>query len=167
MTASARYEFRRVTPADLGLLLAWQAQPHVREWWDAVEPADEQDLADPRVARWLVSADGRPFGYMQDYTVHGWDNHHFFGLPEGSRGVDQFIGEPDMIGKGHGPAFIAQRLKSLFDEGAPVVATDPDPNNARAIAAYKKAGFRAFGPPRDTPWGRILPLQARRGTGGL
>jgi len=99
---------------------------------------------------------------MQDYTVHGWENHHFFGLPKGSRGIDQFIGEPDMIGKGHGPAFISARVRDLFEEGAPVVATDPHPDNAQAIAAYKKSGFSEFGPPQETPWGRILPMKASR-----
>ncbi len=99
---------------------------------------------------------------MQDYTVHGWEDHYFFPLPKGSRGIDQFIGEPDMIEKGHGSAFIAERLKTLFEEGAPVVATDPHPENARAIAAYKRAGFMEFGAPLETRWGPILPMKVCR-----
>ncbi len=158
MAVNTRYVFRKVTWADLSLLLEWQSKPHVREWWDAIEPGNKKDLADPRVARWIVSVAERPFGYMQDYTVHGWKNHHFFELPQGSRGIDQFIGEPDMIGKGHGPAFIAERLQALFNAGAPVIATDPNPDNMRAISAYKKSGFRESGPPLETPWGRILPM---------
>ena len=67
-----------------------------------------------------------------------------------------------MIEKGHGSAFIAERLEALFEEGAPVVATDPHPDNARAIAAYKKSGFREFGAPRKTPWGLILPMKVTR-----
>lgn len=162
MSVTNRYTFRMVTTADFDLLLEWQSRPHVREWWDTVEPFSEQKLEDPRVTRWIVSTEGRLFAYMQDYTVHGWENHHFFGLPKGSRGIDQFIGEPDMIGKGHGPAFISERLQTLFEEGAPVVATDPDPENAYAVTAYKKSGFREFGPPQETPWGRILPMMASR-----
>ncbi len=165
MSAPKNYSFRKATTADLTLLLRWQSRPHVREWWDSVEPSSEKELEDPRVARWIVSIAGRPLGYMQDYTVHGWENHHFFELPQGSRGIDQFIGEPDMIGKGHGPAFIAERMRVLFKEGAPIVATDPDPDNARAIAAYKKAGFEEAGLPRETPWGRILPMKAFRSLG--
>lgn len=165
MSTTNRYTFRKATTADLDLLLDWQSRPHVSEWWDSVEPTGERELCDPRVARWIVSIAGRPFAYMQDYTVHGWENHHFFGLPKGSRGIDQFIGEPDMIGKGHGSAFIAERLHVLFEDGAPVIATDPDPENARAIAAYKKAGFRAFGSPQETPWGRILPMKTSRRPG--
>lgn len=154
--------FRKVTTADLRLLATWHSQPHVREWWESSEPSTGEELADPRVARWIVSYAGRPFAYMQDYTVHGWSDHHFYQLPKGSRGIDQFIGEPEMMAQGHGSAFILERLKALFAEGAPVVATDPDPKNARAIAAYKKSGFREFGPVQDTPYGRILPMKVSR-----
>lgn len=162
MKATNRYDFRKVAIADLDLLQEWQTRPHVREWWDSDESSDEVDLVDPRVARWIVSVDGHPFAYMQDYTVHGWNDHHFFRLPTGSRGIDQFIGEPDMIEKGHGSAFIAERLKTLFEQGAPVVATDPHPENARAIAAYKRAGFVQFGAPRETRWGPVLPMKVCR-----
>ncbi|MDE2789074.1 MAG: GNAT family N-acetyltransferase [Paracoccaceae bacterium] len=157
-----RYVFRKAAIADLDLLLEWQSRTHVREWWDSDEPGDEEELADPRVTRWIVSLAGHPFAYMQDYTVHGWEDHHFFRLPRGSRGIDQYIGEPNMIEKGHGSAFIIERLKTLFEEGAPVVATDPHPENARAIAAYKRAGFVAFGTPRETRWGPVLPMKVCR-----
>ncbi|MEX0320186.1 MAG: GNAT family N-acetyltransferase [Ruegeria sp.] len=158
MTIARRYAFEAATLADLDLLLDWQSQPHVRRWWDSVEPHDAKDFKDKRVARWIVSSDGKPFAYMQDYTVHGWENHHFFDLPKGSRGIDQFIGDLGMTGKGHGPAFIAQRLEVLFKAGVPVVATDPHPDNARAIAAYKKAGFKELRSAQETPWGTVLPM---------
>jgi len=160
MTAG-RYSFRRVTPDDLDLLWRWQSNAHVSEWWDSSEPYDEADLLDPRVARWIVSHSGRPFAFMQDYTVHGWEDHPFAHLPEGSRGIDQFIGDPGMLGLGHGSAFIAMRMQALFDAGAPVIATDPHPDNARAIAVYRKLGFEAFGPPRETQWGLTLPMWAK------
>ncbi len=162
MTGAIRYTFRRARAADLELLLAWQTRPHVREWWGDPEPGKRREFGDPRVARWIVGAAGQPFAYMQDYTVHGWEDHHFYDLPAGSRGIDQFIGEPDMLGKGHGSAFIAQRIRALFDEGAPVIATDPHPDNARAIAAYKKAGFRELRAAEETPWGRVLPMAISR-----
>ncbi len=162
MTVPNRYTFRKVTIADLDLLLEWQSRPHVSEWWDSVEPCEPAELQDPRVARWIVATADRPFAYIQDYTVHGWEDHHFFQLPKGSRGIDQLIGEPDMIDKGHGSAFISERLKTLFDEGVPIIATDPHPDNARAIAAYRKSGFREIGPPQNTPWGRVLPMKVSR-----
>ncbi|WP_417259575.1 GNAT family N-acetyltransferase [Celeribacter sp.] len=166
MTPRAPYTFRRVTREDGDLLMTWQAHPHVRAWWDASEPYDHEALNDPRVSRWIVSLDGRPFAFMQDYTVHGWDDHHFAVLPTGTRGIDQYIGDPEMIGIGHGSAFIGARMQTLFDAGAPVIATDPHPDNARAIAVYTKLGFSPFGPPQQTQWGLILPMRAQRPTRG-
>jgi aminoglycoside 6'-N-acetyltransferase len=162
MMTTDQYSFRRAALDDLEMLMAWQSQPHVCEWWGSDEPYDEAELADPRVARWIVSSLGRPFAFMQDYTVHGWDDHHFVTLPKGSRGIDQYIGDPGMIGLGHGGRFIRARMQGLFDEGAPVIATDPHPDNERAIAVYKKLGFKPFGPPRETQWGLILPMMAER-----
>ncbi|WP_171097086.1 GNAT family N-acetyltransferase [Ruegeria sp. HKCCD7255] len=159
MLIPKRYAFRKMTSADLAMISEWQSHPHVREWWDSNEPSTNKELEDARVRRWIVSLAERPFAYIQDYTVHGWEDHPFYSLPPGSRGIDQFIGEPDMIGRGHGPAFIYEHLKRVFSAGAPVVATDPHPDNARAIAAYHKAGFSVFGEARQTPWGPILPMK--------
>lgn len=147
---------------DLDMLLAWQSNSHVSEWWDSDAPFDEADLADNRVRQWIVSTTGRPFAFMQDYTVHGWDDHHFAHLPKGSRGIDQYIGDPDMIGVGHGSAFIGARMQALFDEDVPVIATDPHPDNERAIAVYEKLGFEPIGPPQKSQWGLILPMLAKR-----
>lgn len=155
------YRFRAATLADLDLLRRWLAEAHVREWWDDEDPYDAKDLQDPRVALWIVEWDGVPFAFMQDYDVKGWEGHHFGYLPEGSRGVDQFIGDPGMVGRGHGSAFLRQRIAELFAAGAPVIGTDPHPANARAIAAYRKAGFQVVGPEEDTEWGRIIRMEAR------
>lgn len=151
----SKYTFRRAIVSDLTCLNAWRQTAPVAEWWDDDFEAD--DLNDPRVAPWIVSLD-HPFAYIQDYDVHGWADHYFAHLPPGSRGIDQFIGVPDMLNQGHGATFIAMHVGHLFEAGAPMVATDPDPRNARAIAAYEKVGFKVSGPPKDTKWGRILPM---------
>jgi aminoglycoside 6'-N-acetyltransferase len=161
MMTNNKYDFRRVTMKDLPTLLQWQSQPHVREWWGSSEPYDQDELSDPRVSRWIVCVNENPFAFTQDYTVHGWGDHHFSRLPKGARGLDQYIGDPDMIGIGHGTAFIAARMQSLFENGVPVLATDPHPDNDRAIAVYKRLGFVPAGEPQETQWGRILPMLAR------
>lgn len=158
---SADYAFRPVEMNDLALLRSWQSLPHVQEWWGDDEPFDEEGLRDTRVSRWIVELNGKHFAYMQDYSVHGWGEHHFGHLPSGSRGIDQYIGDPAMIGCGHGSAFIRQRMHELFTAGVPVIATDPHPANTRAIAVYSKLGFRVTGAERVTPWGLILPMEAR------
>ncbi len=53
-------------------------------------------------------------------------------------------------------------MRALFNEGAPVIGTDPHPANERAIAVYRKLGFEPSGPPRDTRWGLILPMLAKQ-----
>ena len=152
------YSFRRMTPDDLPLTAAWLVTPEVARWWaDADGPGtiDEEDLDEPDSRQWIVSLHGRPFAYIQDYDPHAWPGHHFAHLPPGSRGIDQFIGVPELLGGGHGSALIAAHVARLFAEGAPAVGTDPDPANARAIRAYEKAGF-IRGEARDTDWGFCL-----------
>jgi aminoglycoside 6'-N-acetyltransferase len=157
------YSFRRVTTADLSMVRCWLETPAVREWWIDVEgqpadPIEEEDLADPHVAMWIVSILGDPFAFIQDYDPHAWEGHHFSHLPPGSRGIDQFIGVPGMLGRGHGSAFIRAHVNSLMAGGAPAVGTDPNPNNARAIRAYEKAGF-VRREERATEWGYCLLME--------
>ncbi|MBF9029919.1 GNAT family N-acetyltransferase [Rhodobacterales bacterium HKCCE3408] len=152
-----RYAFRPVSAADAGLLARWHDAPHVRRWWD--DPADHtSEAADPRVRRWIVSLDARPFAYIQDYVVHDWDDHPFVFLPEGTRGIDQFIGEAEMLGQRHGQGFIGIHTARLLAEGAPLVVTDPDPTNTVAVAVYTKLGFRPVGAPLETRWGQVQPM---------
>ncbi len=155
------YVFRPMTAEDLPMVRAWIATPDVAPWWDGDDDFQEA-LADPDTRPWIVSFEGRPFAYMQDYDPHAWPGHPFSFLPPGSRGIDQSIGVPEMIGRGHGSAFIRQHVERLFAEGAPAVGTDPHPDNARAIRAYEKAGF-VRGEERDSDWGRCLLMTRFRG----
>jgi aminoglycoside 6'-N-acetyltransferase len=143
--AAYGYEFRSMTAGDLPLVRRWLAMPHVIEWWG--EP-DEQfdlissDLDHPAMDQFIVAIDTRPFAYIQSYDPEDWGTHPFGTQPQGTLGVDQFIGEPDMVDRGHGSAFIRAFLERLIAAGAPRVLTDPDPANTRAVRAYEKAGFR-------------------------
>jgi len=154
------YRFRAVTEDDLPLIARWRATPHVIEWWgDPVVEDEREKLAEPRIAMWIVEHEGRAFAFAQDYDVHGWDPHPFSYLPAGSRGIDQFIGEADMLDRGHGSAFVRIHVGRLFAAGAPAVGTDPHPSNVRARRAYEKAGFRVTSGPLDTRWGRAVLME--------
>ena len=156
----ADYRFRPVEEADLPLLRAWRRQEQVRIWWGEPDVEDpEEALGDPNVAMWVVEWRGRPFAYAQDYDPHAWDGHPFAHLPPGSRGIDQYIGEPDMLDRGHGSAFVRAHCERLFAAGAPAVGTDPHPDNKRAIRAYEKAGFTIASEPIDTRWGRAVLME--------
>lgn len=168
------YSFRRMTEADLPLLETWLQTPEWRLWWG--DPDEElatlaADLHEPGMRLWIVSHGaesngGGPFAFLQDYDVHAWPDHPYRELPRGTRGIDQSIGRAEMIGCGHGSAFIARHVMRLFDEGAPCVVTDPDPENRRAIRAYEKAGFTFYrDAPLHTPWGVVQLMLARREDG--
>jgi aminoglycoside 6'-N-acetyltransferase len=145
--AATRYRFRPVTRDDFPLLRRWFEQPHVNAWWDGPDGAlaeIAQAMEEPWTRPFIVLFDDQPIGYQQVYDPHAEDDHPYRDQPPGTLGIDQFIGEPDMIERGHGNAFIRAFVEQLFAEGAPRVITDPDPTNARAIRAYKKAGFRTL-----------------------
>lgn len=154
------YAFRLMTADDLPQVNGWIAGPEVAAWWE--DPIDPEDLHEADTRLWIVQLDGADFAYLQDYDPHAHPGHHFAHLPPDSRGMDQFIGRPELIGRGHGSAFIRTFVDRLFAEGAPAVGTDPDPTNARAIRAYEKAGFVAVGAPRNTEWGFCQLMERRR-----
>jgi aminoglycoside 6'-N-acetyltransferase len=87
---------------------------------------------------------GRPqrtYDAAMDRGVLWSPQSHFRHLPDEAKAIDAFIGEPDMLGCGHGRAFLRVFAEMLISEGAPVVAIDPNLNNLRARRAYARAGF--------------------------
>ena len=138
------YIFHPMSAADLPMIRCWLETPEVVHWWG--DP-DEQyalvsgDLDHPDMDQFIVAVDDRPFGYIQCYALSTW-NQSFGTHPPKTRGIDQFIGEPDMFGRGHGSGFIRQFAGNLLTSGIPRVVTDPDPDNRRAVRAYAKAGFQ-------------------------
>ncbi len=151
------YIFRPMIAADLPLIERWLALPHVKEWWGDPEQQYalvSADLAEPNMHQFIVSSAGSPFGYLQCYDLSDW-NTGLGPQPDGTRGIDLFIGDPDMIGRGHGTALIRHFVDDLLAKGLPRVVTDPDPANARAIGAYEKAGFEKHGRV-ETPDGPVL-----------
>ena len=143
MTAEL-YEFRPMTAADLPLVLHWLTQPHVVQWWGDTHEQFELvsgDLEVEAMDQYIVATGGRPFAYIQCYDPEVWPDNGLGEHPKGTRGVDQFIGEADMLGRGHGSAFIRAFIEELFARGVPRIVIDPSPDNPRAIRAYEKAGF--------------------------
>ena len=139
----ASYQFRPMSADDLPLVREWLALPHVTEWWG--DPNEQfglvsGDMNEPAMDQYIVDIDSTPLGYLQCYRLTDW-NTGFGPQPEGTRGIDQMIGVPEMVGRGHGSAFIRVFIEDLLAAGTPRVVVDPDPDNARAIKAYEKAGF--------------------------
>jgi aminoglycoside 6'-N-acetyltransferase len=141
------YDFRSATKSDLPMLRRWLGTREVKRWWgdsDKEYAILEDDLANPAMRMWIVLHETAPFAYLQDYDPRAWELV-IPDIPPGARGIDQFIGVPEMINRGHGSALIRAHAENLLEKGAPAVFTDPDPLNARAIRAYASAGFQALG----------------------
>ncbi|MBB3412240.1 aminoglycoside 6'-N-acetyltransferase [Rhizobium sp. BK316] len=158
------YVFRLVTVADLPLLAEWLEQPHVRRWWGEPEKAlvsIEEHLRDLTVELYIVTLDDRDFAFIQVADLDDEDDAALNGQPEGTCGIDQFIGIETLLGKGHGPAFMANFCRALFDRGKNRVLVDPHPDNIVAIRAYTKAGFQRLGE-TTTNYGRALLMALDR-----
>jgi aminoglycoside 6'-N-acetyltransferase len=140
-----RYAFRPVAWGDFANLERWLRSPEVVRWWG--DPAEQlallrEDMDEPQMTMLIVEHDGVPFAYAQHYEVHTWPQEHLAALPDGARAIDAFVGEPHMLGRTHGSAFLRALSDRLLDEGVPLIAIDPDADNARARRAYANAGFR-------------------------
>lgn len=148
------YSFRRVTGADLSMLTEWLSRPHWREWWG--DPATElgyiRDMVEGRdktCQPFIFSKHGEPAGYIQVWQVgphqnEEWatDNPWLMELPSNAVGVDLSLAHERDLSKGVGSAALRQFAMTLIDQGHAMIIIDPDPVNLRAVAAYRKAGFR-------------------------
>src|SRR5262245_32121547 len=105
----ARFDFRPLSAGDLALVRRWLAEPHVARWWrDADEAIAEIEahMSSATVSPYVILMDGRPVGYIQSYDVHAEGDHPYSDQPPGTIGIDLSIGEPDLVGRGHGPEII-------------------------------------------------------------
>ncbi len=88
-------------------------------------------------AAFIIELNKRPIGYIQ-YCQCGPDQ------PEGTLGVDLFIGDASLTGEGLGPQILRQFGDDLLAKGATRLVIDPNSSNERAISAFRKAGFEIF-----------------------
>jgi RimJ/RimL family protein N-acetyltransferase len=163
-----RFDFRPFTADHLPLLQRWLKEPHVAEYWQ--EPQDEAELRDKYlnilaardVRPYVVYIDGVPIGYIQDYQASLVGGGWWPNAKPGTFGIDQFIGDPEWVGKGFGTMLIREFVgRLLADPGVEDIIVDPDPNNLRAIHVYEMIGFKRLGLTR-TPGGDALVLRLRR-----
>lgn len=177
--ASRPIAFRPLASGDLPLLHAWLGQPHVAEWWGsaptpeevraeygpALAPADVHPLDAPAGAVHYLACDGDvPFAFVQAYRAMadqaaGWwpdetDPH--------ALGIDVFVGLPERLGQGWGTRTLRAFVAFLFaDPRVTRIQADPAPDNVRAVAAFRKAGFGEEALV-DTPDGPALLMRVRR-----
>ncbi|MFZ0179248.1 MAG: GNAT family N-acetyltransferase [Candidatus Dormiibacterota bacterium] len=146
---------------DYERIVAWRNSPHVREWWDpddppltpaaAVAELGMQARGDDPTTSCIIELAGEPVGFIQFYP---WDAEPAYlaevglSIPKGSWGLDIFVGESRLAGTGIGSRTVRLLSDHLFaDRRATAVALITEAGNARAQAAYVRAGMRVSGAP--------------------
>jgi RimJ/RimL family protein N-acetyltransferase len=162
--------FRRLTEADLPMLMEWLARSHVAARWDSCASMEELHaeylpcLDDPSAAAcYLAYVDDRPVGFMQSYiAIHSgdvwWPEEH----DPGVRGVDLFVADERRLSEGLGTRMLKEFGALLFEDAAATkIQGDPSVDNPRAIRCFEKAGFVRCGV-IETPDGEALLMVLER-----
>jgi aminoglycoside 6'-N-acetyltransferase len=155
-----RVTLRHPTLTDADALLAILGEPEVAHWWPGfdrervlVELIAERHAEEP----FVIEQAGTIIGYIQVAEELEPDFHH--------AGIDLFL-TTTAQGLGLGPEAIRVLAADLIDRrGHHRLIIDPVADNARAIAAYAKVGFRPVGRMRqyqrmaDGSWADALLME--------
>ncbi len=131
---------RPIRPDDIPALAAMLARPEVARWWPGYDlPRVEQEFLanEPDLTIYAIEVDGRLAGAIQSGEEPEVEFRH--------ANIDLFV-DPDLHGRGIGPAAIRRLAAHLIDErGHHRLTIDPAADNAVAIRVYEKVGFRPVG----------------------
>ena len=119
--------FRPVSREDLLLVHEWHQRPHVKRWWtarDTLEETEEHyvptiDGSEP-TDHYLALLDGEPFGMIQTYLVSDYPDYAaLIGEGEGTAGVDLYIADESLTGRGLGTELLRRFVdaKRGVDQG--------------------------------------------------
>lgn len=151
-TETPRIGYRPMMRADLAVLVAWQAAPHVARWWSGhaatVEAAERRygariDGLDP-TRLWVIEVAGRSVGWVQDYRI---GDHPDFAILTGEPdaiGLDYAIGDPAWVGRGAGTRALWVFLRDVLRRRHPAASTylaAPDHRNTASRRVLAKLGF--------------------------
>ncbi len=160
-----KYFFKELVESDLLILKDWLKKPHVKEFWDDNESWQESynkyvsKISSEAVKQYLVYFQNRPIGYIQYYWASKVGDGWWEGYSNDVVGIDQYIGEFDFIGKGHGTQMIKEFINLLKSNlKISKIIADPNPTNSRAIKCYENCGFKNVGE-IDTPDGKEVLME--------
>jgi RimJ/RimL family protein N-acetyltransferase len=139
-------------PDDLALLHEWLQRPHVQRWWRERETYEEVvdhylpaiEGSDP-TDHYLVLLDGRPMGFVETYLVADYPDHaRLVGAEPSAAGVDLFIADADLTGRGIGTELLRRFVSEVVFARTTTThcVADPETENIASVRAFEKAGFR-------------------------
>jgi aminoglycoside 6'-N-acetyltransferase len=131
---------RPATRDDIPPLVEIRRMPEVYQRWrggDDLVAAVEEDFAEPDVTRYVIELDGRVVGWIQWGAEDDPDYRH--------ANIDIYV-DPAVHGRGVGTDAVRTLARHLLhDHGHHRLVIDPAADNAAAIRAYGKVGFRPVG----------------------
>lgn len=144
-----KFTFKPLQEKDLELLCKWLNEIHIKEWWDdkltneEIKSKYKKRISDTIVVPFIVCLNDNPIGFIQYYQADKVGDGWWPEEQEGTIGIDQFIGEKDLINRGIGTKMIRAFIDHLFiNSNIKKIITDVDPKNFRAIHCYEKIGFK-------------------------
>ncbi|KTD52888.1 GNAT family N-acetyltransferase [Legionella quateirensis] len=152
------FKFNSLNHNDLTLIYQWFQEPFVNRWYargkhwsfEAIrEKYEPRILGQENVPSFIIYKDEIPIGFIQYYQfehgfpegIYGRHNLLFKQYKQADLvGIDLFIAEQNMRGKGFGVKIINQFIKD-FLIGFSAAVVDPQALNSNAIKCYEQSGF--------------------------
>jgi aminoglycoside 6'-N-acetyltransferase len=137
-----RVGLRPLVEADAPLLARMFALPSVAQWWARISEDDVRAMCSDHTApAFAVVLEGAVVGLVQYHEERDPQYRH--------AGIDIAI-DPDAQGRGIGTDAVRTMARYLVDvRGHHRLTIDPAADNERAIACYRRVGFRAVGVMRE------------------
>lgn len=154
-------DFVPVSEKHLDIYFKWVEKPHVKETWFLEGYASPDYIHEVIKGNgydfgFIATVDHRPVGYVVYSDLYSYAKLDaapkgvFTKEPRGSYSFDLFIGEEDCLGRGIGTRIVESFCDKLFDlPSVRRIVIDPSTDNLRAIACYRKVGFKDIGTAHD------------------
>jgi RimJ/RimL family protein N-acetyltransferase len=155
--AADEITFEPLTEADLPLIHRWLNDPGVAEWYGVglenvrnpplemvVEHYTARARGETPTKGYTIRVAGVAAGYIQAYRIGDWaDYARALDHDDDAVGIDLFIGEATHRDRGLGAPILSAFLRAVVFQrpGVERAIIAPEPENARAVRCYEKAGF--------------------------
>lgn len=150
-----KFTFKRLNLTDLPLMHGWFNQPHIQKFYSLREWSEQEVfeklkpciLGRKAVSGFIVLMDEIPIGYIQQYKIKDfpWPNQKLSArILNQAAGIDMFIGDEKLIGKGLGAQLIKAFIKEQIWPQFHYCLVDPDIKNISAIKCYEKLKFQTY-----------------------
>jgi len=144
---------RKMSIQDYEVVTKWLSTPEVLEYYgdihspfsleQVIKKYESRIIGEIPITPYIALLNTIPIGFMQNYRVIEKDQLAFgYQKKQIIYGMDMFIGEPTLFGKGYGTQMVIKFVNDLFlTTDAEIIILDPKITNTRAIRCYEKCGF--------------------------